>query len=173
MHIRSLREPEIRQFVVELWLPFHRELETVSETHELATDVDLVATETEFRSERFEDEEQRTWIAIDSTPPDDDPEFVGFLTAETDASPTVFDRPNRVMVNDLFVRESHRGSGLADDLLGRAAAWATERDADQLSLDVHVDNDRARAFYAKHGFSSLRERQVADVGDVGEDAETL
>lgn len=173
MRIRRLANDDVPRFVEELWLPFHRELTSLTGSYELASGVDLVATETEFRSERFEDEDQRTWIAIDSTPPDDDPEFVGFLTAETDASPTVFDRPDRVMVDDLFVHEPHRGSGLADELLGRAAAWATERDADQLSLDVHVDNDRARAFYAKHGFAALRERQVADVGDVGEDAETL
>ncbi|MFB6234713.1 MAG: N-acetyltransferase family protein [Halopenitus sp.] len=167
MDIRPLRETELRRFVEELWLPFQRELASKTGTYELATDVDLVATETEHRRERFADDDQRAWVAVDSTQTGpNDSEFVGFLTAETTPSPPVFERPDRVMVNDLFVHESHRGSGLADELLGRAAAWATERDADQLSLDVHIDNDRARAFYAKHGFEALRQRLVADADEI-------
>lgn len=167
MHIRSLREPEIRQFVEELWLPFHRELVTVSETHELADDVDLVATETDYRREQLAADDQRAWVAVDSEPSAPvDTEFAGFLTAEAAESPSVFTRADRVVVNDLFVHEPHRGTGLADELLARAAGWARDLGHGAIELSVHVDNDRARAFYDRHGLEARRERLVADVGEV-------
>jgi len=167
MRVRPLAESETRRFVEELWLPFHRELESVTETHELADDVDLVETETEYRRERFADDDQRAWVAVESPPSDGDrEEFAGFLTAEANESPSVFARPDRVVVNDVFVHEPHRGTGVADDLLARAADWANERDCGAVGLSVHVDNDRARAFYGRHGFEPVRERLVADVDDV-------
>ncbi|MFC4357163.1 GNAT family N-acetyltransferase [Halobium salinum] len=58
------------------------------------------------------------------------------------------------VLNELFVAPEHRGTGLADDLM--AAVLDAARDQtlplDRLVLDVDRENDRARAFYDRHGF---------------------
>jgi ribosomal protein S18 acetylase RimI-like enzyme len=58
------------------------------------------------------------------------------------------------VLNELYVRPGHRGTGVADDLLTAAVAHAREQDLplDRLVLDVDRSNDRARAFYDRHGF---------------------
>jgi ribosomal protein S18 acetylase RimI-like enzyme len=58
------------------------------------------------------------------------------------------------VLNELFVRPAARGTGVADALLEAAAAHARGQDLplDRLVLDVDRTNDRARAFYDRHGF---------------------
>ena len=63
------------------------------------------------------------------------------------------------VLNELYLGPDHRGSGLADDLLAAAVAHAEEQDLpmDRIVLDVDPDNDRAVAFYRKHGFEPWAE----------------
>jgi ribosomal protein S18 acetylase RimI-like enzyme len=58
------------------------------------------------------------------------------------------------VVNEVFVREAHRGTGMADDLMEAALAVARDQDLplDRVVLDVDPDNERARAFYDRWGF---------------------
>ena len=58
------------------------------------------------------------------------------------------------VVNELYVAPERRGTGVADDLLAAATDVAREQDLplDRLLLDVDPENDRARAFYDRHGF---------------------
>ncbi len=58
------------------------------------------------------------------------------------------------VVNEIFVCESHRGTGVADDLLEAALAVVRDQDLplDRVVLDVDPDNERARAFYDRWGF---------------------
>ncbi len=58
------------------------------------------------------------------------------------------------VLNELFVRESHRGTGVGDDLLDAALAVARDQPLpmDRLVLDVDPDNERAVAFYERWGF---------------------
>ncbi|MFC6903996.1 GNAT family N-acetyltransferase [Halalkalicoccus tibetensis] len=58
------------------------------------------------------------------------------------------------VVNELYVAPAHRGTGLADDLIGAACELARDQDLplDRLVLDVDPENARARAFYDRHGF---------------------
>ncbi|MFB2555531.1 GNAT family N-acetyltransferase [Herbiconiux liangxiaofengii] len=52
----------------------------------------------------------------------------------------------------VYVAPSHRGpAGVTDALLDRIEAWAAGR-GDSLTLEVHEENLRARAAYAKRGF---------------------
>jgi ribosomal protein S18 acetylase RimI-like enzyme len=59
------------------------------------------------------------------------------------------------VLNELWVAERNRESGLADDLLERALAHAQKQTLplDRLVLDVDAENERARAFYERHGFT--------------------
>ncbi|WP_049900179.1 GNAT family N-acetyltransferase [Natrinema altunense] len=155
-----------------MWLPSHRELETIVDAHALAdTDaMDLVAVEVAFRLERLETADYRTWIAVDGCcsrksgdRPLADGEFAGFVATEIDESPPVFDRPDRLVVTDIYVREPYRGTGLAHDLIDRVTKRAREATCTELVLEVGVDNDRAIAFYEKRGFETDRRRMTMPV----------
>jgi ribosomal protein S18 acetylase RimI-like enzyme len=63
-----------------------------------------------------------------------------------------------LLVGDFYVAEPYRGSGLADDLLSRAAQRAREAGCRDVELNVDVDNERALAFYEKQGFEPRRYR---------------
>ena len=59
------------------------------------------------------------------------------------------------VLNELWVDPDHRGTGVADDLMSEAVAFARSQDLplDRLVLDVDRENERAQAFYERHGFS--------------------
>ncbi|MDF9744249.1 GNAT family N-acetyltransferase [Natrinema salsiterrestre] len=165
-------EAAVRRYVGDLWLPYHRELEAIVDAHALAdTDTtDLLAAEVEFRLERLETNDYRTWVAVDESCDGDsggrplaDGELAGFVATEIDESPPVFDRPDRLVVTDIYVREPYRGTGLADDLIDRATKRAREATCTELALEVDVDNDRAIAFYEKRGFETDRRRMTMSV----------
>ncbi|KOX94058.1 GCN5 family acetyltransferase [Haloarcula rubripromontorii] len=163
-------EAAVRRFIEALWLPYYRELEATVDAFALADDVDLVAEELPFRVDRIDSADYRTWIAVDGstdgTPlADVDGEFAGYVAAEVDETPSVFDRPDRLVICDIYVGESYRGTGLADDLIDRLRDWAHDAGCEEFSLDPHVDNDRANAFYEKHGFKRTKYQMVASVDD--------
>ncbi|GAB7013776.1 GNAT family N-acetyltransferase [Halolamina salina] len=58
------------------------------------------------------------------------------------------------VLNEIYVAPAHRGTGVADDLMDAAVDLAREQDLplDRLVLDVDRENDRAGAFYERHGF---------------------
>lgn len=63
------------------------------------------------------------------------------------------------VLNEIFVREAWRGSGVADDLMEAALSVARDQDLpmDRVVLDVDPENDRARAFYDRWGFEGWGE----------------
>ncbi|WP_158056128.1 GNAT family N-acetyltransferase [Halorussus halophilus] len=58
------------------------------------------------------------------------------------------------VLNEIFVRAEARGTGIADELMAAAVAFAESQNLplDRLVLDVDRENDRAQAFYERHGF---------------------
>lgn len=65
--------------------------------------------------------------------------------------------PARAGVVAVYVRPSHRGSGILDSLLKSAAEWARGQGRDELVLDVHVENARAQRAYERLGFRASGE----------------
>jgi ribosomal protein S18 acetylase RimI-like enzyme len=63
------------------------------------------------------------------------------------------------VINELYVAPAHRGTGVADDLLAAAVDLAGDQSLplDRIVLDVDPANERARAFYDRHGFESWGE----------------
>jgi ribosomal protein S18 acetylase RimI-like enzyme len=63
------------------------------------------------------------------------------------------------VINELYVAPAHRGTGVADDLLAAAVDLARDQSLplDRIVLDVDPANERARAFYDRHGFASWGE----------------
>jgi ribosomal protein S18 acetylase RimI-like enzyme len=169
-------EESVRRYTRELWLPYHRELESTIEQHALVDDVPL-ETEVEFRLDKLQQDGYRAWIALEGTAVEEgsvegdgglslaetDQAFVGFVTAEVEHAPVVFDQQDRVRLGDIYVSESHRGTGLADDFFERVQAYARERECTEVTLDVDVDNDRALSFYETLGFEPYRQELVRQV----------
>jgi GNAT superfamily N-acetyltransferase len=58
------------------------------------------------------------------------------------------------VLNEIYVRPTARGTGLADDLLAAVVEHARGQalPLDRLVLDVDPGNGRARRFYERHGF---------------------
>lgn len=174
MHLRELpaERPAVRRWVTDLWLPFNRELEATVDGFELSDDVDLVEEEMSFRLDLLEEEGRRVWVAVEGDPTpgrdlgDLERTFQGFVTTVLDECPSVFDRPDRQVVGDLYVRPAHRGTGLARDLVERVAREAEDRDAGELYLEVDVDNERAKAFYDKLGFELHRHELTMAVDEL-------
>lgn len=69
------------------------------------------------------------------------------------------------VVNELYLRPALRGTGVADDLFERALdhARGQELPLDRIVLDVDRENERARAFYARHGFDHWGEMVARDL----------
>ncbi len=99
--------------------------------------------------DRCVSEEQR---AVQVTAPDDaDASLAGYVFVLPESLTYIWDA---AVVNEVFVREPHRGTGVADDLLEAALTVARAQDPplDRVVLDVDPDNERARAFYDRWGF---------------------
>ena len=193
MELRRLPPDEdvLRRFARECWLPYHRDLAAASASHALADwdDDRIVEANVDFYRGQFEQEGRRGWLAVvpaadaaggeggdegddDAVDPttvaltDPDIELVGHLLTEVDEAPPVFDRPDRLVIGDIYVREPYRSTGLADRLVERAAADAREHGCEELRLDVDAGNERALAFYAKQGFEPYRKQLTRDVDGV-------
>jgi GNAT superfamily N-acetyltransferase len=69
------------------------------------------------------------------------------------------------VVNEIFVREPHRGTGVADDLMEAALAVAREQETplERVVLDVDPDNERARAFYDRWEFEPWGEMVAREI----------
>jgi ribosomal protein S18 acetylase RimI-like enzyme len=63
------------------------------------------------------------------------------------------------LVDELYVREAHRGRGIGARALEVAAEGCRELDVSALRLEVDVWNARARDFYRRLGFE-LQERHM-------------
>jgi ribosomal protein S18 acetylase RimI-like enzyme len=70
------------------------------------------------------------------------------------------------VLNEIFVREPARGTGVADDLMDAALSVAADQDLplSRIVLDVDSDNGRARAFYDRWGFEDWGEMVARRLG---------
>ncbi|MFC4245903.1 GNAT family N-acetyltransferase [Natribaculum luteum] len=78
-------------------------------------------------------------------------DLVGYIFVLPETLSMIWDA---AVVNELFVVEEFRGTGVADDLMDAALEAAREQDLplERIVLDVDRENDRARAFYQRYGF---------------------
>ncbi len=70
------------------------------------------------------------------------------------------------VINELYVAPAYRGTGVADDLVAAALSLAADQELplDRVVLDVDPANERARAFYDRHGFESWGEIVSRPIG---------
>jgi GNAT superfamily N-acetyltransferase len=124
---------------------------------------------------------QELWHAFNVEIPDApwrDPDEDDFapdvsLLAGDDGLASLRREGSRVFVVDvLYVRPSARGGGLARELMRAAAEYARDQGADHLELDVLENNEPARRFYERLGFTTVERRVATPVdGLLGDPAE--
>jgi GNAT superfamily N-acetyltransferase len=76
---------------------------------------------------------------------------VGSVTTDIDEAPAVFDRPDRLVVDDIYVREPYRRAGLARELMTYATDRARAVGCPELAFDVDADNPQVVALDEKWG----------------------
>ncbi len=99
-----------------------------------------------------------------------DGELAGIATLQTQ---TRIKRRHTAMLWGMYVRDAHRGSGLAAAIL-EAVIDRAQAEADQLELYVAVGNGRASRFYKSYGFEPYGlMRRALRVDGIDHDAEML
>lgn len=97
-----------------------------------------------FLKERLTNEESVGFIAYDDENP------VGFVHLYPSFSSVSMKRI--WVLNDLFVKETARNKGIANQLLKQAIVFAKETEANGIFLETCVDNLVAQSLYEKNGF---------------------
>jgi ribosomal protein S18 acetylase RimI-like enzyme len=114
-------------------------------------------------------ERYRAWVARCT---DREPNCLTVATVDGSVAGYVFVLPEELtliwdaaVLNELYLDERVRGSGLADALLDAAVAHARgqELPLDRLVLDVDPDNARAAGFYETYGFEPWAEMLAYDL----------
>jgi ribosomal protein S18 acetylase RimI-like enzyme len=121
----------------------------------LETVEDAVArTEGEWRFRAQRDSAGATNIGLAAEKVDAPGSWVGYLACFVDA-------PGQGHVVSVYVAPSHRGSGVANEILDGVRRWATvEAGLNRLHLFVHEHNGRAAAFYRRQGFTETGYREA-------------
>lgn len=90
----------------------------------------------------------RLWLLVK-----DGEKAVGLLIAAVHTDSPMFKHRRWVEIEALYVADSHRGMGVARDLLNRAYGWAEAQGLPRVQLYVTATNVRAQAVYNEQGFS--------------------
>ena len=75
-------------------------------------------------------------------------DVVGFVHYRL--QPSALSGTQILYLDDLFIAEAHRGSGVADDMMDRLREIAQTHGCSAIRLDTHATNGRARRFYERH-----------------------
>jgi ribosomal protein S18 acetylase RimI-like enzyme len=87
---------------------------------------------------------------------------VGFVSGELRQGSPTFLPKTWASVDDVFVEPEYRNRGMGRALLQSVRAWAQERGADGISLQVAAANARGRKFYEDLGFREISVYKVLE-----------
>ena len=84
-----------------------------------------------------------------------DSTLVGFVTFDVETE-TYAQDVTRGLIHNIYVRPSHRGRGIGDELLTVAETELVETGVDVVALQVLADNEAARRLYRRRGYTPHR-----------------
>jgi len=87
---------------------------------------------------------------------------VGFISGELRQGSPTFLPKTWASVDDVFIEPEYRNRGMGRALLQCVQAWAQERGADGISLQVAAANSRGRKFYEDLGFRDVSVYKVLE-----------
>jgi len=98
-----------------------------------------------------DDDERCVTVAVAEGSESGEEEVVGYVFVLPERLTMIWDA---AVINELYVAPAHRGTGVADDLMAAAVDLAADQSLplDRIVFDVDPANERARAFYDRHGF---------------------
>lgn len=89
---------------------------------------------------------------------DGDGRIIGFIKLGPNELPLPLgeDEGDKILeLHQLYLMGEAKGTGIADALMAWMLGEALARGALALTLSVFIENHRARAFYARHGFTEI------------------
>ena len=89
-------------------------------------------------------------------------ETVGFISGELREGSPAFRSKTWASVDDVYVLPDHRSLGVGRALVATVSAWAGEKGASGVSLQVAAANERARKFYDELGFREISVYEVLE-----------
>ncbi|BAY78920.1 acetyltransferase (plasmid) [Nostoc linckia NIES-25] len=107
---------------------------------------DIEATKN-FIKERFQNNDSRIFLANDNR------EIIGFTQLYPTFSSVSMKRV--WILNDLYVKESHRQKGVASLLMNTAQEYAKASGAIRVILATHISNTNAQKIYKSQGYIGL------------------
>jgi GNAT superfamily N-acetyltransferase len=84
-----------------------------------------------------------------------DGDAVGYVKIGPTKIPVATGDSASMLLDQLYVRGEHHGSGIARELMEWAIEEARRRAAKALYLTVFIENERARRFYDRFGFEDV------------------
>jgi ribosomal protein S18 acetylase RimI-like enzyme len=107
-------------------------------------------------------EEQERAVQVAETESGGEDSLAGYVFVLPESLAYVWDA---AVLNEIYVAPEYRGTDVADDLMDAALAVARDQDLplDRLVLDVDRENERAQAFYDRHGFEHWGEMVARDL----------
>lgn len=152
MRIREAKKPEAERITKQLWMPLAKEMEEKSAYNELVEEINMQQS-INHRKEGIREPDKFTYIA-------ESDELQGFISAKVKDTPPIFTRGDKMKINELYVKPSHRRKGIATKLIENIRKVAEKEKCDTLELSLDVGNKEARKMYNENGFKAVREKMV-------------
>ncbi|NHN41557.1 GNAT family N-acetyltransferase [Halorubellus sp. JP-L1] len=143
MAIREATDEDARLLATEFWFPLAEQMEAYTDLNELRDDAGEHAVDGFERLLASDD--VHVFLREDAGDP------VAFVTVELGEHPSR-ERGRYASINDLYVKEAHRGQGHGTALVERAEALADREDCDFLKVSAEWENRPAREFYRDRGY---------------------
>jgi len=95
----------------------------------------------------------------------DENQFIGFINLMLIDVPEEAMNVKRtfVLLDNIFVREAYQNKGIASQLMDKAEAWAKDKGARKIELQLYSNNKKALTFYQSIGFNpfmAIMERNI-------------
>lgn len=98
-----------------------------------------------------------------------DEKLAGYMKLNESPSQSDVNDPASLEIERIYVMSEYQGEGLGALLMEKAISTARERSKEYIWLGVWEKNDKALAFYKKHGFHKIGEHSFVIGSDVQTD----
>ncbi|MFC2038887.1 GNAT family N-acetyltransferase [Chloroflexota bacterium] len=88
---------------------------------------------------------------------------VGYSIAGIEEPPRGSTRREYGCIHHMAVTESHRRTGIAEELFEKILKWLQSRGIDRIELDVMSKNSVSNSFWQKQGFAEFQRRLAREI----------
>lgn len=154
MEIGPLQEDEIGSFIDNLWISAQHERAAASD-YTLVSDIRKKGLT--YPRSRLSDDDAVTYLARRG------PHLIGYVAAEVQSPPPIFQQVRECHINELFVRKKDRRQGVASELLDTVEDWGLSHGCERFDLNVDKENRAAKELYEMKGYNIKRYNMKKEV----------